>query len=389
MERKKAIPQDKKIVFPQEKSGLHARNRHRSRYDFPALIASSPELGAFVAENKWGDLSIDFADPQAVKALNRALLRHFYQIENWDIPADYLCPPIPGRADYVHHLADVLADSNGGVIPQGKNVAILDIGVGANCIYPIVGLREYGWRFTASEIDEVSMAAAKKIVATNPVLTNQVRFRLQAKPPRIFDTIIRHDERYDAVLCNPPFHASAAEAAAGSQRDDQIDNGNSTPDLHCAEITGNNFLTLTCKFRYADNDKQRSIFDTDDPLVTQRWQHAAQSQRHDDVTQCCTTGKSQRQARFVEASIDRLHRTTRDFRDIGTGVDNNGDHGRGKRIDSQTAYHHRQGKIDKHHLDNDWSATNQLNEYQSDITADNAAKRAREARDDANDNAPN
>lgn len=209
---------EKKKIFPQEKSELHPRNRHRSRYDFPALIASSPELSAFVSENKWGDLSVDFADPLAVKALNRALLRHFYQIENWDIPADYLCPPIPGRADYVHYVADLLADSNLGVIPQGKDISILDIGVGANCIYPIVGLREYGWRFTASEIDAVSMAAAKKIVATNPQLTNQVRFRLQAKPQRIFDTIIRNDERYDAVLCNPPFHGSAEEAASGSQR---------------------------------------------------------------------------------------------------------------------------------------------------------------------------
>jgi 23S rRNA (adenine1618-N6)-methyltransferase len=209
---------EQKKIFPQEKSGLHPRNRHRSRYDFPALIASSPELGPFVSENKWGDLSVDFADPQAVKALNRALLRHFYQIENWDIPADYLCPPIPGRADYIHHLADLLASSNNGEIPKGKDLAILDIGVGANCIYPIIGLREYGWRFTASEIDATSMAAAKKIVATNPLLTNQVRFRLQSKPQRIFDTIIRHDERYDAVLCNPPFHGSAEEAAGSSQR---------------------------------------------------------------------------------------------------------------------------------------------------------------------------
>ncbi|MFU2316631.1 23S rRNA (adenine(1618)-N(6))-methyltransferase RlmF [Rahnella sp. PCH160] len=209
---------EKKKVFPQEKSGLHPRNRHRTRYDFPALIASSPELAPFVTENKWGDLSVDFANHQAVKALNRALLRDCYQIENWDIPADYLCPPIPGRADYVHHLADLLASSNNGNIPQGKDISVLDIGVGANCIYPIIGLREYGWRFTASEIDPVSMAAAKKIVATNPQLTNQVRFRLQAKPPRILDTIIRNDERYDAVLCNPPFHASAADAASGSQR---------------------------------------------------------------------------------------------------------------------------------------------------------------------------
>jgi 23S rRNA (adenine1618-N6)-methyltransferase len=209
---------EKKKTFPQEKSGLHARNRHRSRYDFPALIASSPDLAPFVSENKWGDLSVDFADPLAVKALNQALLRHFYQIDYWDLPEGYLCPPIPSRADYLHYLADLLAEKNGGVIPRGKQLAMLDIGVGANCIYPIIGLREYGWRFTASDIDASSLAAAKQIVARNPLLTNQVRFRLQTRASAIFDKIIRHDERYDAVVCNPPFHGSAAEAAAGSQR---------------------------------------------------------------------------------------------------------------------------------------------------------------------------
>ena len=125
---------EKKKTFPQQKSGLHPRNRHRSRYDFPALIASCPALAPFVKPNAWGDVSVDFADPAAVKMLNRALLQHFYGIEHWDIPADYLCPPIPGRADYLHHLADLLATSNGGEIPRGKGVAILDVGVGANCI---------------------------------------------------------------------------------------------------------------------------------------------------------------------------------------------------------------------------------------------------------------
>lgn len=105
---------EKKKTFPQQKSGLHPRNRHRSRYDFPALIASCPALAPFVKPNAWGDVSVDFADPAAVKMLNRALLQHFYGIEHWDIPADYLCPPIPGRADYLHHLADLLATSNGG-----------------------------------------------------------------------------------------------------------------------------------------------------------------------------------------------------------------------------------------------------------------------------------
>ena len=208
----------KKKTFSQEKSGLHARNRHRSRYDFPALIASSPELAAFVAENAWGDLSVDFADPAAVKALNRALLRHFYQIAEWDIPEGYLCPPIPGRADYLHHLADLLASCNRGEVPRGKNITMLDVGIGANCIYPIIGLHDYGWRFTGSDTDETALASAKKIIAQNPLLTHNVRLRLQKQPQHIFNNIIKPNERYDATLCNPPFHASAEEAASGTRR---------------------------------------------------------------------------------------------------------------------------------------------------------------------------
>lgn len=43
-----------------EKSTLHDRNKHRSRYDFKALIDSCVDLKAFVAINKYGDDSIDF-----------------------------------------------------------------------------------------------------------------------------------------------------------------------------------------------------------------------------------------------------------------------------------------------------------------------------------------
>ena len=85
-----------KKSFLQQKSQLHARNLHRSRYDFPQLIKSCPELAPFVRPNPYGDLSINFSDPNAVKMLNKALLKHFYGIDYWDIPKDYLCPPIPG-----------------------------------------------------------------------------------------------------------------------------------------------------------------------------------------------------------------------------------------------------------------------------------------------------
>ncbi|MGI4885808.1 MAG: 23S rRNA (adenine(1618)-N(6))-methyltransferase RlmF [Janthinobacterium lividum] len=203
---------------PASKDGLHPRNRHRGRYDFPQLVRSSPALGAFVRANPFGDASVDFADPAAVKALNQALLRHFYGVTHWDLPAGYLCPPIPGRADYVHHVADLLAARNGGVVPRGAGVRVLDVGVGANCIYPLIGHHEYGWRFVGSDIDAGALRAAQQIVAANGALAGAIECRLQPDARRVFEGIVRPGEVFDATLCNPPFHASAAEAAAGTRR---------------------------------------------------------------------------------------------------------------------------------------------------------------------------
>jgi 23S rRNA (adenine1618-N6)-methyltransferase len=208
----------KPLAPPAEKDQLHPRNPHRARYDFPELIKTSPDLRAFVQPNKFGDESIDFADPAAVKALNRALLKHFYGISFWDIPKGYLCPPIPGRADYVHYLADLLAESNGGVLPPGEDVLVLDIGVGANCIYPIIGRREYGWHFVGSDADGTAVRAAQQIEAANPALAGAIECRLQPARTRIFDGLVQAGEVFDLTMCNPPFHASAAEAATGTQR---------------------------------------------------------------------------------------------------------------------------------------------------------------------------
>lgn len=199
-------------------STLHPRNKHQSRYDFGLLVKATPELATFVSENKYGDESIDFANPQAVKCLNKALLAHFYGIEHWDIPEGYLCPPIPGRADYIHYAADLLASYNDQIIPKGSKIRVLDIGVGANCVYPIIGHREYGWTFVGSEIDAIGIKAAKNIIDINPALKNAVEVRLQVNKNAIFKGIIHKEERFDLSICNPPFHASAAVALEGSQR---------------------------------------------------------------------------------------------------------------------------------------------------------------------------
>lgn len=197
---------------------LHPRNPHRARYDFALLADSCPELSHYIQLNKYGNESIDFANPNAVKALNRALLNHFYGVAFWDIPAGFLCPPIPGRADYIHYLADLLAASHDGVIPRGKNIKVLDVGVGANCVYPIVGHQEYGWQFVGSDVNPIAIATCSTIIKSNPCLKNAVSVRQQGSEKAIFKGVWQADERFDLTLCNPPFHTSQSAMLEESQR---------------------------------------------------------------------------------------------------------------------------------------------------------------------------
>ncbi len=201
-----------------DKPGLHPRNQHGGRYDFARLIAACPDLAAYVAPNAYGDLSLDFADASAVRALNRALLKADYGVAGWNLPDRYLCPPIPGRADLLHYLADLLAQSNGNVVPRGATVRVLDIGVGANCVYPLIGHSEYGWSFVGSDIDRPALANAQAILDANPSHRQAVELRHQAARQSIFSGVLRDDERFDLVLCNPPFHSSLEEAQRGSAR---------------------------------------------------------------------------------------------------------------------------------------------------------------------------
>ena len=182
------------------------------------MVQSYPALRPYLITKPDGGLSINFADASAVKTLNAALLAHYYQVEFWDIPKGYLCPPVPGRADYVHYLADLLALDNNAVIPNGKTTKGLDIGTGANLIYPIIASRSYGWQMVGTDIDPVSIKSANTIIAANKVLTDHVKVRRQKQPQSIFAGVVKANEHFAFCMCNPPFHQSAEQANAGSQR---------------------------------------------------------------------------------------------------------------------------------------------------------------------------
>ncbi len=195
------------------KSKLHKRNKHRERYNFPKLIEAAPDLKPFVIVNDYKDQSISFFDPEAVKMLNKALLKLHYNIDYWEIPDNYLCPPIPGRADYLHYVADLLEK-----VEKNGAVKCLDIGVGANCIYPLLGAQEYDWSFVGSDIDETAIEYANNNVNNNPSLKDKVEIRHQKNRLLFFNGIVKREEQFDVTICNPPFHTTADAAQKANLR---------------------------------------------------------------------------------------------------------------------------------------------------------------------------
>lgn len=208
---------------PKKLTIFHPRNKHQGEYDFARLIAADevnpePQLAQFVQTNLAGALSIDFSQAAAVKTLNRALLTLQYGIRGWEIPDGNLCPPIPGRVDYLHYLADLLKQSNGGKTPKKSSIQVLDIGTGANGVYPLLGASEYAWHFVASDINQASLSNVHRILEANPSLAQQIELRRQNDANAIFRQVITGNEWFDLSMCNPPFHASPEDAEAGTKR---------------------------------------------------------------------------------------------------------------------------------------------------------------------------
>ncbi|GEJ47216.1 23S rRNA (adenine(1618)-N(6))-methyltransferase RlmF [Chryseobacterium sp. ON_d1] len=200
-----------------EKSSLHTRNLHRNPYDFDQLISCVPELKHYVFVNVYQTVTINFSIPKAVKLLNKALLLHFYHIKGWDIPDTNLCPPIPGRADYIHYIADLLAEQHNR-IPTGNSVKGLDIGTGANLVYPLISHRSYGWTMLGSDINQDSLKNAQHILDQNSDLASVIQLKSQPDADHIFVNIIKSEDRLTFTMCNPPFHDSEESAMKGNIR---------------------------------------------------------------------------------------------------------------------------------------------------------------------------
>lgn len=192
-----------------KETNFHPNSIHNSGYEFQKLIKANPALEPFVIKNEYKNLSIDFSDPRAVKELNRSLLFADYNIKKWEFPDENLCPPIPGRVDYIHHLNDLIKGE--------KEISILDIGTGATCIYPLLGASVYDWIFVGTDIDLNSLDAAQDIIDDNE-LDPQILLRQQFDENDILTGIIEPEDSFTATMCNPPFYKSAEEARGANRR---------------------------------------------------------------------------------------------------------------------------------------------------------------------------
>lgn len=229
------------------KAQLHPRNIHKHGYDFATLVEIEPKLKSHIIKTPKQELSINFSDPYAVYLLNFALLKQSYKVESWQFPKGYLCPPIPGRVDYVHYLADLLKTSNRNLPAPNNKVSVLDIGTGASCIYPILGCSVYGWSFVATDIDPISIEHAESTVLHNPILHDNITCRLQTDAKHIFKGVINETDKFDLTLCNPPFHKSLEDAQAGSaQKRQNLNKGSLNKNLSDTLNFGGQNAELYC-----------------------------------------------------------------------------------------------------------------------------------------------
>ena len=188
---------------------MHPSNKHNGKYNLDVILAVVPTLEKFVMD-KFDRKTIDFSKPKAVKLLNKALLKLYYDVDYWDFPDKNLCPPIPGRVDYIYYINDLIANEN-------APIKILDIGTGATLIYPLLGNSLFSWQFVATDCNRESLENAKKIIAKNK-LSDVISLRFQKDATKILKGILKATEVFTVVMCNPPFYASEEEANNATNR---------------------------------------------------------------------------------------------------------------------------------------------------------------------------
>ncbi|CEI91457.1 hypothetical protein RMCBS344292_05745 [Rhizopus microsporus] len=124
-----------------------------------------------------------------------------------DFPLDSLCPAVPNRLNYILWLEDLVSETM-----QDDKIRGIDIGVGASCIYPLLGCaRNPHWTFLGTDINHRSIEWAQENVRKNG-LEDRIKIRHNDDPEKI---LVIGEEKYTFCMCNPPFYESQEELERG------------------------------------------------------------------------------------------------------------------------------------------------------------------------------
>ncbi|XP_074119994.1 RNA N(6)-adenosine-methyltransferase METTL16 [Sminthopsis crassicaudata] len=194
---------------------MHARNRYKDKPpDFAYLASKYPDFKQHVQINLTGRVSLNFKDPEAVRALTCTLLKEDFGL-SIDIPLERLIPTVPLRLNYIHWVEDLIGpwDRARSALRRG-----IDIGTGASCIYPLLGATLNGWYFLATEVDDMCFNYAKKNVEQNS-LSDLIKVVKVPQKTLLMDALKEESEIiYDFCMCNPPFFANQLEAKGVNSR---------------------------------------------------------------------------------------------------------------------------------------------------------------------------
>ncbi|NXK09505.1 MET16 methyltransferase, partial [Herpetotheres cachinnans] len=192
---------------------MHARNRYKDKPpDFAYLAAKYPEFQQHVQTTLTGRVSLNFKDPEAVRALTCTLLKEDFGL-TIDIPVERLIPTVPLRLNYIHWVEDLIGhqDADKQVLRRG-----IDIGIWKN--------KMFLWLFN-------EITACFCVLTDIPICVSVSQYNIQSldislnsmvKVPQktlLMDALKEESEIvYDFCMCNPPFFANQLEAKGVNSR---------------------------------------------------------------------------------------------------------------------------------------------------------------------------
>jgi len=178
--------------------------------DFSILINIFQELKKYIKEKKEKDeineFTFDWSNNNLSLLMTKCILNYYFDIKYYSIPNNFLIPPVPSRLNYLNTINTLLTSYNAlNNNNKQNNVIGIDIGTGANLIYPLLGYSLYKWIFICSEINNDAYENAKTII-TNNKLEENIKLIKQKYKNLIFVGIINKEEKYFFTMCNPPYY---------------------------------------------------------------------------------------------------------------------------------------------------------------------------------------